>query len=394
MQEKRLNKKSPRRNSSVIILILLLFLVFLVWLLFFRNDPNVKDSGTFQGNNDTAVVKSDTAAGATKADTSKVIPPSDTINKKADTLQVRKKKKQTDTISKVPSIPQDTIDTTAKSDSSAIAPDTLDTIEIADPCVQDTVPLWVYPDPSGGLHRKTVRVTFGYNKKCKISWKFKKDSEWRLYDGTPVKIEATSTLDYFAEDSCGKLMETRSEYYEIEQRQQSQFCPQGMEYIKVGTMSFCIDRYEWPNRKSAVPLSYISMYGASDSCYSVGKRLCTAEEWSIACAGPYSWKYPYGQNYEKYACSTHDTMVTRSGEKAECRSFFGVYDMSGGLAEWTDTRASENRNFYYVNGGFWESGPQSGCFDKRYSYFPQNRHNPVGFRCCQDAITGKQSPEK
>ena len=58
--------------------------------------------------------------------------------------------------------------------------------------------------------------------------------------------------------------------------------------------------------------------------------------------------------------------------------------MSGNLLEWTSTRAAENGTFTYAMGGFWESGPKSACGDKRYSYYPQNRHNPVGFRCCGD----------
>jgi hypothetical protein len=58
--------------------------------------------------------------------------------------------------------------------------------------------------------------------------------------------------------------------------------------------------------------------------------------------------------------------------------------MSGNLAEWTNTPSARNKQFYNVMGGFWESGRQASCFERRYSYFPQNRHNPVGFRCCAD----------
>jgi len=104
----------------------------------------------------------------------------------------------------------------------------------------------------------------------------------------------------------------------------------------------------------------------------------------VACAGPYTWKYPYGQRYEPYACVTHDTMAVPAGSRPECRTFFGAFDMSGNLLEWTGTRAVENNAFTYAMGGFWESGPKSGCQDKRYSYYPQNHHNPVGFRCCSD----------
>jgi formylglycine-generating enzyme required for sulfatase activity len=158
-----------------------------------------------------------------------------------------------------------------------------------------------------------------------------------------------------------------------------------MEPVRVGATSFCIDRYEWPNRKGHLPRAYVSVFQAMDTCASAGKRLCTADEWTIACTGPYGWKYPYGALYERYACFTHDTTARPSGSRPECRGYFGIFDMSGNCAEWTSTRSAVNPRFYNVMGGFWESGPQSGCFDVRYSYFPQNRHNPVGFRCCKDA---------
>jgi formylglycine-generating enzyme required for sulfatase activity len=64
--------------------------------------------------------------------------------------------------------------------------------------------------------------------------------------------------------------------------------------------------------------------------------------------------------------------------------------MSGNLAEWTSTQAKRNSRYYNVMGGYWESGPASGCYATRYGYYPQNRHNPVGFRCCKDfASSGK-----
>lgn len=251
-------------------------------------------------------------------------------------------------------------------------------------CGGDTSALWVYPDPSGGLHRRKVDVLFHANRPAVVHYRFQEDTGWTKYTGDPVVISATTTLHFDAIDSCGTVMEHRSEYYEIETARSSALCAKDMEQVQVGEMNFCIDRYEWPNRRGAIPRSYVSLYQAMDSCFSVGKRLCTVEEWAVACSGPYSWKYPYGQSYEPYACGTHDSVVAPSGSRPECRSFFGLFDMAGNLLEWTSTKAVENSSFYYVTGGFWESGPKSGCHDKRYSYYPQNRHNPVGFRCCSD----------
>jgi Uncharacterized conserved protein len=252
-------------------------------------------------------------------------------------------------------------------------------------CDNDTVTPWVYTDPAGGLHRKAISVKLFATKTCTIRWKTDSTAEWNVYKGEEIPVAATTTLFLTAFDSCGNRMQERGEYYEIQPEETVKYCPEGMEHIKIGETSFCMDRYEWPDTKGVVPKSYVSLYQAMDTCAGVGKRLCTADEWTIACTGPYGWKYPYGSSYELYACVTNDTTARKSGSKTECRGYFDVYDMSGNLAEWTSTRSSKNRQFYNVMGGFWESGKQSGCFDVRYSYFPQNRHNPVGFRCCLDA---------
>ena len=250
-------------------------------------------------------------------------------------------------------------------------------------CAGDTLVPWVYPEPSGGLHRGRLAVVLRANKPCDISWRFETDTAWRPWSGSPVAVERTATLAFKAMDRCGRVMAERREYYEIADERIAGLCPEGMELVRIGATQFCIDRYEWPNRKGALPVSYVSLAQAQDSCAAVGKRLCSSEEWSLACSGPYSYSYPYGREYERYACVTHDTTARPSGSRPECRAFFGMFDMSGNLLEWTSTPSRQNRQFNDVMGGFWQSGPRSGCFDIRYSYFPQNRHNPVGFRCCK-----------
>jgi hypothetical protein len=257
-------------------------------------------------------------------------------------------------------------------------------------CAQDTQTVWVYPEPSGGLHHGPVTLRFRSNKPCAIVWQFSTDTAWHEYHDEAITLDTSAVVMWNAVDSCGNEMPTREELYEIETLKKTAECPADMELVKIGTMRFCIDRYEWPNRKGVLPIGYVSLYQAGDSCFARQKRLCSSEEWSLACGGPYSWNYPYGQSYEAHACVTSDTAPRPSGMKSECRAYFGIFDMSGNLSEWTSTPAKENRQFNNVMGGFWESGPRSGCQETRYSYFPQNRHNPVGFRCCKDiAGTGK-----
>jgi hypothetical protein len=280
---------------------------------------------------------------------------------------------------------QDTAPPAAAPDTAtAAAPDSLaaDTASFV-PCAEDTAEPWVYPDPSGGLHFGSVQVRFASSEPCSIFWRFGDAETWNVYSGVAIPVNRTSTLHFYAQDTCGNRMEPRIKKYEIRSAEKRR-CPEDMTHIAVGESRFCIDRYEWPNRKGKKPTAYISIYHAMDSCFTAGKRLCTSDEWSLACGGVYSWNYPYGDRYEPHACVTRDTAALVSGKKPECRGYFEVFDMAGNLAEWTDTRSQKNREFFNVMGGFWESGPQGNCFDPRYSYYPQNRHNPVGFRCCSE----------
>jgi hypothetical protein len=377
--QKRLNtnKKEIKKSRWLILLLFIILLLLLLFLFLKKEEPvTAPPTATHQ-----AITKIDTLKKTEDTIATPVIK--ETL---ATVIKQIKKKKVQEPVE----VKKDTADTTAQQDT------LINKIIEMDVCQDDTIPLWVYPEPSGGLHRKAVKIKFIANKKSEIWWKTKMQTEWTAFTGDPVFLDSTQTINFYGIDSCGKKMDIRAEYYEFERISSSEKCLNGMEYVNVGGVEFCIDRYEWPNQKGTRPIAYISLYGAMDSCYSVEKRLCTADEWKIACMGPYSWKYPYGQEYERYACSTHDTSVQNAGSKPECRSFFGIYDMSGNLAEWTSTKSAENGNFHYVNGGFWESGAQGSCGSKRYSYYPQNRHNPVGFRCCKDvvAVDKKKVPGK
>jgi len=249
---------------------------------------------------------------------------------------------------------------------------------------KDTVAPWVYPEPTGGVYFEPVKVSFIVSEQCSVFYKRSKDGEYKIYGGETILISQNSVLYYYAVDSCGNLFEEQKKVYDFRQKQAQSICPDGMAFVESTHGNFCIDQYEWKNRRGARPLNNISWQEARDSCLSVGKRLCTAQEWTTACKGPYNWKYPYGEKYIRRACATQDSTYKKSGEAGECRGWYAIYDMSGNLAEWTSTRAVENNRFFVVKGGFWESGNSADCDMSRYSYYPQNQHNQVGFRCCKD----------
>jgi formylglycine-generating enzyme required for sulfatase activity len=189
-------------------------------------------------------------------------------------------------------------------------------------------------------------------------------------------------LRFYALDTTGNLAQTKTEEYDIDIERKNP-CGKEMVWVQTGVEGYCIDRYEWPNRKKTLPQAFVTLYGAVDSCLSVGKRLCTSQEWYFACSGSMNRAYSYGDIYEYRACNTRTKTVAHSGTFPECRSYNGAMDMNGNLREWTYTKAPENSRFYKVQGGFWESHSNSACDEYQYSFYPQNSHLSVGFRCCK-----------
>ncbi len=67
----------------------------------------------------------------------------------------------------------------------------------------------------------------------------------------------------------------------------------------VNVPSFCIDTYEAPNQLGKKPMLGLVVKEADWYCQSIGKRLCSRDEWERACLGPDGKNiYGYGPKYE------------------------------------------------------------------------------------------------
>lgn len=162
----------------------------------------------------------------------------------------------------------------------------------------------------------------------------------------------------------------------------------------IGIESFWIDIYEYPNKEGEPPLTMISLEDARKLCLEQGKRLCTEEEWEKACKGPENSKFPYGGEYDPVSCNSgglHQEPVP-SGYLAGCKSGYGVYDMSGNVNEYTDSRVSSSwagEGFPILRGGDWSlSGRETRCANRDYFYLeypPETKREKDGFRCCRNA---------
>ncbi|HEY5949600.1 MAG TPA: SUMF1/EgtB/PvdO family nonheme iron enzyme [Kofleriaceae bacterium] len=208
-------------------------------------------------------------------------------------------------------------------------------------------------------------------------------------------------------------------------------CPANMVLVT----GFCIDRYEaaleeqvngsWQAASpyltvgtrtvravpaaGIVPQGYISGREAAAACAASGKRLCTSPEWLAACRGPDQLIWPYGNTHIDAACNddypgTHPVIdyfgtstgvfdsvhmndpginqqpntVSTGGERSQCISAYGAYDMHGNLHEWVDDPAGTFRGGFYADGSI--NG--NGCLYVTTAHDTNHHDYSTGFRCC------------
>lgn len=166
---------------------------------------------------------------------------------------------------------------------------------------------------------------------------------------------------------------------------------------------FCIDRYEFPNVKGESPPIDVTWIQAGNSCKDLGKRLCTADEWTFACEGDEMKPYPYGDGYHRddLACNidkeSMDPSLPRSewpkhykaeasGSRPLCVSPFGVFDMTGNVDELVNNVGGRSDEVPYVSGlkgGYW-GAVRNRCRPMTTVHGPSFSFYQIGFRCCSD----------
>jgi formylglycine-generating enzyme required for sulfatase activity len=136
------------------------------------------------------------------------------------------------------------------------------------------------------------------------------------------------------------------------------------------------------SQPGVIPWQIPSNEDASAACEASGKRLCTPEEWTLACQGTIITDYSYGNTYDPSACNGIDTFgrdsfhLTPTGAFPRCANEWGVFDLNGNL--WEHVAGGSDSA---VRGGAYNCSDSAALHRCRYiprTWTPSAR----GFRCC------------
>jgi hypothetical protein len=187
---------------------------------------------------------------------------------------------------------------------------------------------------------------------------------------------------------------------------------------------YCVDVYEYPNKKGERPEVMNNFPQAQRLCAAQNKRVCTETEWTMACEGPTYKPYPYGYvrdpakclgdrtyrfpNVKKMVSSNKDAQHAElerlwdgvlSGSQPECVSDYGVYDMPGNADELASSETPKPRGKFdnVTTGGPWLEGVRNQCRPKIYDHNEGFQYYYLSFRCCAEADgkpTDPRSPKQ
>ncbi len=233
-----------------------------------------------------------------------------------------------------------------------------------------------------------------------VSGKYKLDSHGRESSGEVEELQNSSCVDWISRDFPARCKTfDRAGWLELSQKLPSK------------PMRFCIDRFEYPNRKGQNPMIVVSYNEATALCKAGGKRLCNESEWTYACEGDEARPYPYGYDRDRDACVvdrnwkpfTENGLAPRDGKKARdeldrlwqgmpsgsnprCKSASGVYDLTGNVDEWTRTVRTTGYASV-LKGGYW--GPiRARCRPSTRAHNEDFVAYQQSFRCCSAVAAG------
>jgi formylglycine-generating enzyme required for sulfatase activity len=163
---------------------------------------------------------------------------------------------------------------------------------------------------------------------------------------------------------------------------------------------FCIDVFEYPNRRGQMPRTSVGWEEARRLCQASGKRLPSRIEWQAAAQGREGRLYSYGSVFESGRCNTDAqtgdfSALAPAGSFPRCQTDLGVFDLDGNVSEWVEDdwegpwyanhiwEAPEDGPKTMMGGTAWKGDVYGQDATSRHRHPPAQLWLDDGFRCAK-----------
>ncbi len=132
------------------------------------------------------------------------------------------------------------------------------------------------------------------------------------------------------------------------------------------------------------PVVCVDFKQAKTYCEWINKRLPTEEEWEYAAKGGKDFKYS-GSNNADLVSWYYENSKGKTNEIARKKANnYGLFDMTGNVWEWTDSRWDKKEKYRVLKGGCFSNSGYDLLLDFRHGNIPSYIVYDSGFRCAKD----------